>query len=45
MDRLTYRVHLEETVDLVVEVDMGHQEMLLEQLVDAAMNALPDGDD
>ena len=34
VDRLTYRVHLEETVDLVVEVDMGHQEMLLEQLVD-----------
>ena len=34
VDRLTYRVHLEETVDLVVEVDMGSQEMLLEQLVD-----------
>ena len=34
VDRLTYRVHLEETVDLVVEVDMGCQEMLLEQLVD-----------
>tara|TARA_R100001198_G_scaffold23575_2_gene12203 strand:+ start:479 stop:973 length:495 start_codon:yes stop_codon:yes gene_type:complete len=34
VDRLTCRVHLEETVDLVVEVDMGCQEMLLEQLVD-----------
>ena len=34
VDRLTYRVHLEETVDLVVEVDMASQEMLLEQLVD-----------